>query len=183
MAVVLIIKTEDGGIAEVPVLNKIIMGRSSSSDYKISDSILSGTHCSFELDQKGQLLFKDLGSTNGSFLNNSQVQQTTVKINDVIRVGTTTITIDEKRLSPSDKLIIGFSQHKKNKKERDRTLPDLSRSGRNVEIQSETPPKKTLENDVMAGNKKTNHKNEIDPGVSTGDTKFLKLNHSKKKKP
>ena len=182
MAVVLLIKTEDGEVTEVPVLNRLTLGRSSSCDYKVTDSNMSGTHCSFELDSKGQLLFKDMGSTNGSFLNNSQIQQTLIKINDVVRVGNTLIRIDEKRLSPSDKLIIGTAAVKKNRKEKDRTLPDMDAFGKSSIIQSEGPAKKTRPKNEEQDALKQNKNQEIDPGKSSGNTKFLKLGNATPKK-
>ena len=73
MAIILIIKTDDGEVTELPLLSKIIMGRSSSSDFTIKDNKMSGSHCSFEITNRGQVMFTDLGSTNGSYYNNSKI--------------------------------------------------------------------------------------------------------------
>jgi pSer/pThr/pTyr-binding forkhead associated (FHA) protein len=180
MAVVLLIKTEDGEVSEVPVLNKLVIGRSSTSDFKVLDSNMSGKHCSFEIDPKGQLLFKDLGSTNGSFLNNSQIQQTVIRINDVVKVGNTQIRIDEKRLSPSDKLVIGIAPAKQHRKERDKTLPSLNRFDKTAVIESEKPMKKERPN--QGAKELSKKESEIPREKSSGETKFLKLENATPKK-
>lgn len=191
MAIILIIKTEDGEVTELPVLNKIIMGRSSSADFTIKDNKMSGQHCSFEMTMKGQLMFTDIGSTNGSFFNNSRISQTVVKINDVIRVGNTLIKIDEKRLSSSERMSIGLSTRKL---ENEKTLPVMSEKDRKAiekaEIQSEeaadkSPKKRTVVLDKSIKEKKRapDDFNGVDTileqEVSTGATKMLKLDAAK----
>lgn len=191
MAIILIIKTEDGEVTELPVLNKIIMGRSSSADFTIKDNKMSGQHCSFEVTMKGQLMFTDIGSTNGSFFNNSRISQTVVKINDVIRVGNTLIKIDEKRLSSSERMSIGLSTRKL---ENEKTLPVMSEKDRKAiekaEIQSEeaadkSPKKRTVVLDKSIKEKKRapDDFNGVDTileqEASTGATKMLKLDAAK----
>lgn len=196
MAVILIIKTEDGQLTELPVLNKVVMGRSGSSDYKIADLKMSSKHCSFEMTGKGELLFCDLGSTNGSYINNSQVTQTYVRINDVIRIGNTLIKIDEKRLSAPERLAIGTTTLRN---KNDKTLPALGKLHPNATNTTESPnspnagnppvqKKKTvvLGKNVKEKKRPVNHwssaaETVIDQEESTGHTKFLKLD--KKKKP
>ena len=198
MAIILIIKTEDGEVTELPVLNKIIMGRSSSSDYTIKDSKMSGSHCSFEMTSKGQLMFTDLGSTNGSYLNNSRVNQTPVKINDVVRIGNTLIRLEDKRLSVNERMTIGVSNHNESN---DKTLPTMSEAEKKAiekaEMKAEekaekiSPKKRTgivLDKSIKA--KKQNEDNFagvdtiLDQELSTGATKMLKLDKDllKKKK-
>lgn len=191
MAIILIIKTEDGEVTELPVLNKIIMGRSSSADFTIKDSKMSGQHCTFEMTHKGQLMFTDLGSTNGSFFNNSRISQTVVKINDVVRVGNTLIKLDEKRLSTNERMTIGVSTRKE---ENEKTLPVMSEKERkaieNAEIQSEeaadkSPKRRTvvLDKSIKAKKKAPDDFNGVDTildqEVSTGATKMLKLDSNK----
>ena len=190
MAIILIIKTEDGEVTELPVLNKIIMGRSSSSDYTIKDSKMSGSHCSFEMTSKGQLMFTDLGSTNGSYLNNSRVNQTPVKINDVVRIGNTLIRLEDKRLSVNERMTIGVSNHNESN---DKTLPTMSEAEKKAIEKAEkiSPKKRTgivLDKSIKA--KKQNEDNFagvdtiLDQELSTGATKMLKLDKDllKKKK-
>lgn len=201
MAVVLIIKTEDGNITELPVLNKIVLGRSSSSDYKISDSKMSGNHCSFEITPKGELLFSDLGSSNGSYINNSQIFKTLVRINDIIRVGNTLIKIDDRKLTTRERLTIGSTAIDNNKASKDKTLPTLppQKPDKQAAKKEVTPPK--AQDDEASPKKKTIMLNKeikekkrpinswiniadtvLEQEESTGHTKFLKLDKNKGKK-
>lgn len=197
MAIILIIKTEDGEVTELPVLNKIIMGRSSSTDFPIKDAKMSGQHCSFEMTAKGQLMFTDLGSTNGSFLNNSRISQTVVKINDDIRIGNTLIKLDDKRLSVNERMTIGVSSKKE---DNEKTLPVMTESERKqiekAEIQAEekaekiSPKRRTvvLDKSIKEKKKAPDDFNGVDTvleqEISTGATRMLKLDKDdiKKKK-
>ena len=177
MAIILFIKTEDGLVTELPILGKVTMGRSSSSDYKIADAKMSGVHCSFEKNSKGQVVFTDLESTNGSFLNNSIIRQTLVRVNDVIRIGNTLIKIDDKRLNSSERIAVGVSLAQK----ADKTLPGGSTVGGAVPL----PKKKTvvLNKDIKAKKKVASNWNGAENVVDqeeTGHTKFLKLDKKKK---
>lgn len=195
MAIILLIKTADDEVTELPLLDKITVGRSSSSDFMIKDSKISSSHCSFEITSRGQVLFTDLGSTNGSYFNNSKITQTNFKINDTIRIGGTLITIEEKRLNPSEKMAIGTSTFKGEDR---KTLPGLSEkkadNGNENENENEktSPKKRTVILDQTIKKKKgpllsfskTEAIHEQEP--STGTTKMLKLERvidiAKKKK-
>jgi pSer/pThr/pTyr-binding forkhead associated (FHA) protein len=107
MAIVLLLTTEDDQAVEFPVLKKCVVGRSRSCDLTIKDSNISAKHGIFEFNEKNQLLYRDLGSTNGSYLNNSKIQKVQLKINETLLLGTTRIKIDEKRLTKEEKLAIG----------------------------------------------------------------------------
>jgi pSer/pThr/pTyr-binding forkhead associated (FHA) protein len=111
MPVVLIFQTNDQ-IVEYPLLTRSVVGRSGTADLKIEDKQMSGKHGAFEVDPRGELIYTDLGSTNGSFLNNCLIQKTTVKINDVIKIGNTFVRIDEKKLNSKEKHVIGQSATK-----------------------------------------------------------------------
>lgn len=107
MAVVLFITTNNGQTTELPLLSKCTVGRSSHSDFKIDDKQMSGKHGVFELNHQGELFYTDLGSTNGSYLNNSQIQKIQFKVSETLRLGNTLITIDEKKLNSRERLAIG----------------------------------------------------------------------------
>lgn len=190
MAIVLLIKPEDGQTAELTIIGKVTLGRSSSSDYKITDSKMSGQHCTFFIDKNGQLMFEDLNSTNGSYINNSRIYNTIVKLNDIIRIGNTLIKIDDKKLTPKERQTIGFTI-KKSKEEK--TIPKLTDN----HVLKESPdalkaPKKptiVLNKDHLKKKKPTDNswmgtgnENVIEQEESSGFTKMLKLDKIEKKK-
>jgi len=168
MAVVLLISTNSEQVTEVPLLGKLTIGRSSKSDICVDDKLMSGKHGYFDLNAKGQILYCDLDSTNGSYLNNNKIQNTLFKVNDVIKIGNTTITIDQSKLSNKESIIIGKS---KSQDSDNLTLPPLNMS--NKSIKSDAP--------LQASSEKANKK-LIEQEESSGNTKHLKLNTKKAKK-
>lgn len=188
MTVVLIIKTNDGEITELPIIDKITIGRSSSCDIKITDSKISGQHCQIGLTAKGEVLFEDLGSTNGSYLNNSRIAQTMIKIHDVVRIGNTLIKIDDKKLNTKERLTIGNSSYLTGN---EKTLPVLTdRQLKDPEVETPKEAKKPtlkikkekVENKPVANEWVPGNANIIEQEASSGMTKMLKIEKPKKKK-
>lgn len=68
--------------------NRIIIGRSVDAHIVLTDHTVSKRHAALIIDSNGNLLFEDLGSTNGSFVNGKQVTGVTdLKMGDKIRLG------------------------------------------------------------------------------------------------
>jgi len=188
MTVVLIIKTEDGQTTELPIIDSITLGRSSSCDFKLIDSKISGQHCQIGLTAKGEILFEDLGSTNGSFLNNSKIAKTNIKINDVIRIGHTLIKIDDQKLNAKEKLIIGYSSYAASN---EKTLPilterqlkdpemEVTKEGKKAAVKFN---KKILENKPAPQEWTPGSGQIIEQEASSGLTKMLKIEKPNKKK-
>lgn len=183
MAVILLIQDPQGQLAELPLLQKIVLGRSSSCDYKIEDSKISGKHCTFESTQKGEVIFTDLESTNGSFLNNSKISKTIVKINDVIKIGGTTIRIDEKRLNPGEKKTIGYEAIS-TKRNEDKTLPMVGKKPQASEpmTKKSVALRKALKDKKSQPAAFTSKDSIIEQEASSGTTKMLKLDKKTGKK-
>jgi pSer/pThr/pTyr-binding forkhead associated (FHA) protein len=160
---------------------------------------MSGSHCSFEITARGQVMFTDMGSTNGSYFNNSKISQTVVKINDVIRIGDTIIKLEEKRLTASERMAIGVSTYREDS---EKTLPGMGNSEKlliqkhedQMDREAEKSPKKRTV--ILDKNIKMKKKAPLtfaridtihDQEPSSGTTKMLKLDHddvpAKKKKP
>lgn len=188
MTVVLIIKTEDGQTTELPIIDKIVIGRSSSCDFKLIDSKISGQHCQIGLTARGEVLFEDLGSTNGSFLNNSRIVKTNLKIHDVIRIGHTLIKIDDQKLNAKEKLIIGHSSYTASN---EKTLPvlterqlkdpemEINKEGKKVAVKLK---KDKLESKPAPQEWTPGSGQIIEQEASSGLTKMLKIEKPKKKK-
>jgi hypothetical protein len=67
-----------------PGLN--FLGRGASNDFKIEDLSISGSHCQIVVDQ-GSTMIKDMGSTNGTFVNRSRVQESRLESGQPLRLG------------------------------------------------------------------------------------------------
>lgn len=88
--------------------DKIIVGRSSSATVKIEDELLSRQHCAIYL-KSGVATVRDLGSKNGTLLNNNTIDEVHFYLGDVISIGDTTIellksTMDSEELTLHRKL-------------------------------------------------------------------------------
>jgi DNA-binding NtrC family response regulator len=84
--------------------NLIKVGKRESNDFVVIDKTVSRNH--FEIEyQSDSFLLKDLGSTNGTYLNGSKVKEAYLLPGDIIKVGNTTIefvAFDEKvKIEPS----------------------------------------------------------------------------------
>ncbi|MEO6351125.1 MAG: DUF3662 and FHA domain-containing protein [Candidatus Limnocylindrales bacterium] len=69
------------------------MGRSSDNEVVIDDDRVSRRHGRLAVRQ-GMLVYTDLGSTNGSYLNGTAVTEIALGPGDVLQVGSSTITIE-----------------------------------------------------------------------------------------
>lgn len=103
----MIIQTVDGVVANRFEITEpgLSFGRSSDSQVQIDDLAVSTEHAkiSVENNAKGQLSYfmEDLGSTNGSFVNEEKITRQQLHHNDSIRVGWNGfIFIDENEVDP-----------------------------------------------------------------------------------
>jgi FHA domain len=70
------------------------IGRADAPLLLANDSQVSRAHASISLDAAGLATLSDLGSTNGTFLNNERVSSALLVPGDVIRIGTTLFRVD-----------------------------------------------------------------------------------------
>jgi len=62
------------------------LGRGPSNDFKIEDGSVSGSHCQIVVED-GTTTIKDMGSTNGTFVNRAQVTETRLESGQPLRLG------------------------------------------------------------------------------------------------
>lgn len=63
-----------------------LLGRGPASDFTINDASVSGSHCQIILSDAGAVI-KDLGSTNGTFINHAPVQMAALRPGQRIHLG------------------------------------------------------------------------------------------------
>jgi S1-C subfamily serine protease len=78
----------------------MIVGRSRSSDLRIDDDSVSGTHARLEI-REGKSWIVDLNSTNGVFINGRKVRESSVGAGDTVRIGSVDLHFDGENLVPS----------------------------------------------------------------------------------
>ncbi len=71
---------------EVPKDKPLVIGRKSSSDLRLTDHGISSVHAAFEWID-GQLVVRDLGSTNGTWVHGERVPRAVLADQDVVRLG------------------------------------------------------------------------------------------------
>ena len=62
------------------------IGRREGNDWVVQDGSISGTHCEIEKSDDG-FLIRDLGSTNGTKVNNVTIKEKALSRNDIILLG------------------------------------------------------------------------------------------------
>jgi uncharacterized protein involved in exopolysaccharide biosynthesis len=90
-AFLLVLSGTDPGRLHVLDRPEMVIGRSRYADIHISERALSQQHCKLTRHGEHHRLF-DLGSTNGTFVNDMRVQQADLKPGDVVRTGETVFT-------------------------------------------------------------------------------------------
>ena len=86
----------DAILTELPVT----IGRGDEADICIRDTWSSRVHCRLGV-RDGQLFLEDLGSSNGTLVNGTQMTDATLHSGDQITVGITTFRVTSSRLSES----------------------------------------------------------------------------------
>lgn len=91
---VLAVRTPNRPVARIPVKpGTVRIGRSLDNDVVLADDRVSRHHGQVSV-RLGMLVYTDLGSTNGSFLNSSTVTEIALGPGDVLQLGSSTITIE-----------------------------------------------------------------------------------------
>ena len=72
-----------------------LIGRSKQASVKVKNSLISREHCQI-YEQDGQLVIRDLGSMNGTYVNDQRIgEPTLVESGDTIRVGMIELRADQ----------------------------------------------------------------------------------------
>lgn len=67
--------------------DRTTLGRKDSNDIVLDNLVVSGSHCVFELKGLADVFIEDLGSTNGTFINNKRVKRQQLQDGDTIAIG------------------------------------------------------------------------------------------------
>ncbi len=78
------------------------VGRREGNDWVLQDGSVSGTHCEIEKSDTG-FLIRDLGSTNGTKVNNDTIKEKSLFRNDIILMGEIPVMIEGDDVPQTDK--------------------------------------------------------------------------------
>ncbi len=73
------------------------IGRHPSSDIALDDITVSRRHCRMLLDSGGRLFLEDLGSTNGSYVNERRLEEARLRSGDRLMIGKFHLTVAQGR--------------------------------------------------------------------------------------
>lgn len=83
----LVLVNKDGTQREIPLKKaRFIVGRQADAQIRLPDPGVSRQHCEIQLDADRPTI-KDLGSSNGTFVNRRRVSQTELSAGDVLSIG------------------------------------------------------------------------------------------------
>lgn len=80
--------TADGKQQEVPLKKAVqVIGRQTDVAIRIASSLISRHHCQITVGDDGSIIIKDLGSSNGTYVNRKKISQQELSAGDLIAVG------------------------------------------------------------------------------------------------
>ena len=99
------------------------IGRREGNDWVLPDGSVSSAHCEIEI-RDGNFILRDLGSTNGSRVNNEPISERVLYRNDILQLGDVKLMIDgadvpvaqaqpENGMEPIPRTTIVITQNKK----------------------------------------------------------------------
>ena len=93
MDVSIVMFKADGSRRDFPIeRGKLVIGRKNTSDLRIPLSSVSRQHCEIRIDGD-QVKMRDLGSSNGTFHNDTRVQEAVLSAGDKLAVGPVVFTV------------------------------------------------------------------------------------------
>ena len=90
-AFLLVISGSEPGRLHVLEKPELVIGRSKYADIRISERAMSQQHAKIVHAGEGHRIY-DLGSTNGTFVNDQQIESVDLRVGDVVRTGETVFT-------------------------------------------------------------------------------------------
>ena len=93
MDVKLVMFKQDGQRREFSLKTEATtIGRNTDCDFQIPLGVISRRHCQISLDQ-GHIIIRDLGSSNGTFVNGKRVQESALGPGDTLMIGPVIFTV------------------------------------------------------------------------------------------
>ncbi len=91
-----VLVNSDSGIPEQSWVlpTPIVVGRCPTADITLDEPSISRRHCQFLMDPYGGLLVRDLGSTNGVYVDGRKVEKASLSMGTEVRLGVLTLRVD-----------------------------------------------------------------------------------------
>lgn len=152
MAVKFHVTLPDGREGYIEVTEKpLVIGRGEKCDLILDDEKSSSKHCSVFIDHK-RTYVKDHNSKNGTYINNSRIQEPTrVFLKDKVLIGGTKLILIAEEMTPKEK----HWHFQVKETDGSFALPDMTNSEMdNMDIESAAQAKEKMEKEIEAQLKK-----------------------------
>lgn len=87
--------------------DKLLIGRSDKCQLKLNDDLSSGNHCLLIM-RGSDLCVEDMNSKNGTYINNIRIMSSRLCMNDILKVGNSTIRLDPLKNSDEVKKLLRY---------------------------------------------------------------------------
>jgi len=95
--------THPGSFELEPGFNTL--GRNPTNDFRIHDTTASSFHCELVVSEDS-VLVRDLGSTNGTFIEGQPIQEAPLKSGQILRLGSAELRLDSERITEPSRIEI-----------------------------------------------------------------------------
>lgn len=92
-----VLRSTDAAIpctARLPPGAKRTLGRGPNADFVVDAPLVSRVHCHLSATET-ELSIEDLRSTNGTFVNDRRIEQSTLRVGDRVRVGRVELSVSQ----------------------------------------------------------------------------------------
>ena len=100
MAKLVILNQGLTGRAHELSVDRTTIGRVEDNVFQIAEASISSHHCEVLL-RSGEVVIKDLNSTNGTFINDQPVTESVLKSGQTLRLGTVELKLDDGKSAPA----------------------------------------------------------------------------------
>src|SRR5207247_9542426 len=95
--------THPGAFELEPGFNTL--GRNPTNDFRVHDVTVSSFHCVF-VGSEDSVLVRDLGSTNGTYIDGQPVQETRIEPGQILRLGSVELRLESQQVSEPPRVVI-----------------------------------------------------------------------------
>ena len=81
------------------------LGRNPTNDFRVHDVTVSSFHCEIVVSEES-ILVRDLGSTNGTYIDGQPVQETRIEPGQILRLGSVELRLESQQVSEPPRVVI-----------------------------------------------------------------------------
>lgn len=108
MAVVFVLSRTDkpDEKQEIPIKEKLVIGKSVYCDVKLDDKLVSSIQCEIRTAKTGHVIVQNMDLKREVFINQNRLKKSALKATDVLKIGPFLLSIDQSKLTPEELNVI-----------------------------------------------------------------------------